>query len=687
MAIRIYALAKELQLDNKDLVDLLPKAGISGKGSALASLGDDEVAKIKDYLSKKSARPADRPAGGAAAPERLERPTTGAPVREIKNLDRPRPLPPARTNRPSTTTSTIPDEEPTAPDAAIEVESASMPSEPETPPTVETAPPSVSAEASPAPSQSPPATKPSLAPRSSPLGSRISRPSAMPPSDTGPLRREDYIAPAGTTRKPIDLSSRRDDVSNPQRKKPGDQQQRPIVRVAPMNLAPVPTIKPVKSNEPAPQKPDMKLPMDVIRQTKTGAAKPLQEHMKNVVQKQTDAAKAKTRTPLSAENSAGGRAGDKKKGGRPGEGGLDSKLGGREARQLIRKGKGGGSGGRMLGNTDETSPQYRRPYRPKIKRTKSGSTAAPRKSKVVLELPCTVREFSEAAGISAAQVLGKLMGLGFTTSITGSLDQETAEMLALEFGVELDLREGFDVEEELYKDAETPDDESTLQPRPPVVTFLGHVDHGKTSLLDKIIGIKVAAGESGGITQHIRAYEIEKEGRKISFVDTPGHEAFTEMRTGANVTDIAVLVVAADDGVMPQTEEAISHARAAGVPIVVALNKSDLQGWDEQKIFQQLATAELLPTAWGGEVEVVKTSASDRRRTGRTAGNALHHRRVVRPTREPRSHGDRHMPGVVDPRGSRRDGQGHRPTRYVETRRRHRLRHRQRRCQSDVRYA
>ena len=144
-----------------------------------------------------------------------------------------------------------------------------------------------------------------------------------------------------------------------------------------------------------------------------------------------------------------------------------------------------------------------------------------------------------------------------------------------------------------------------------MITVLGHVDHGKTSLLDKIIGIDVVSGESGGITQHIRAYQIDKDGRKISFVDTPGHEAFTEMRArGANVTDIAVLVVAADDGVMPQTEEAISHAKAAGVPIVVALNKIDLPGVDVQRIFQQLAANELLPTEWGGDTEVVKTSAT-----------------------------------------------------------------------------
>ena len=143
------------------------------------------------------------------------------------------------------------------------------------------------------------------------------------------------------------------------------------------------------------------------------------------------------------------------------------------------------------------------------------------------------------------------------------------------------------------------------------MTFLGHVDHGKTSLLDKIIGINVVSKEAGGITQHIRAYTIAtKDGRRVAFVDTPGHEAFTEMRArGANVTDIAVLVVAADDGVMPQTEEAISHIKAAEVPIVVAMNKIDLPAADEQKVLQQLATAGLLPSEWGGDVEVIRTSA------------------------------------------------------------------------------
>jgi translation initiation factor IF-2 len=182
--------------------------------------------------------------------------------------------------------------------------------------------------------------------------------------------------------------------------------------------------------------------------------------------------------------------------------------------------------------------------------------------------------------------------------------------LAVELGVELEIKRSADIEDALSEIEHRDDPSEALQPRPPVITFLGHVDHGKTSLLDKIIGIDVASRESGGITQHIRAYQIEKGDRRISFVDTPGHEAFTEMRArGANVTDIAVLVVAADDGVMPQTEEAISHARAADVPILVALNKIDLPGVDVQRIYQQLATAGLLPTEWGGDVEVVKTSA------------------------------------------------------------------------------
>ena len=230
------------------------------------------------------------------------------------------------------------------------------------------------------------------------------------------------------------------------------------------------------------------------------------------------------------------------------------------------------------------------------------------------KFPCTVREFSEALSVPAASVLTQLLklGQGVGMNISAELDSDLAELIAVELGLEVDFRRQKDLEEQLIETTDDVEDApETLKARPPVITFLGHVDHGKTSLLDRIIDINVVSGEKGGITQHIRAYEIEKDGQPIVFVDTPGHEAFTEMRArGANVTDIAVLVVAADDGVMPQTEEAISHAKAAGVPIVVALNKIDIPGVSEQKAYEGLATNELLPTAWGGDTEVVPTSAT-----------------------------------------------------------------------------
>jgi translation initiation factor IF-2 len=229
----------------------------------------------------------------------------------------------------------------------------------------------------------------------------------------------------------------------------------------------------------------------------------------------------------------------------------------------------------------------------------------------VLQLPCTVRSFSEAAGVSAVLVGLKLKGMGINANINSNLDAETAELVAVELGVELDFRHPESLEENVINVLEGQEDTpEQLQSRPPIVTFLGHVDHGKTSLLDYLIGTRIVAGEAGGITQSIRAYQVNKDGKFISFVDTPGHEAFTEMRArGANVTDIAILVIAADDGIMPQTEEAISHAKAAGVPIVVAMNKIDLPGADPNRVMTQMTEHGLTPSEWGGDVEVVRTSA------------------------------------------------------------------------------
>jgi translation initiation factor IF-2 len=415
--------------------------------------------------------------------------------------------------------------------------------------------------------------------------------------------------------------------SKPAEKKPGDKKPgdkpAPAIHLAPMP-APSKMMGKAKPKEPAPQKPDIKLPPDAIRAGKAGS-KPLSEHLrKHEEKKKRDdlaAKKGPGRTGGPAIPDAvlpldplGGKDRPRRVPIKPvaaeeeREGAGLATLGGREQRQAKRKRT--TTAKRRVGGEEEDSSASGSSRRTHIHR-RGTNTAAPRKGRVVVELPCTVRSFAEATGVPKGKILGTLLGLGVMSSITASLDAETAEQLALELGIDVEIRRAVSLEQKLLETADQSDPPESLQPRPPIVTFLGHVDHGKTSLLDRIIGLDVAAHEKGGITQHIRAYKVEKGGRAVAFVDTPGHEAFTEMRArGANVTDIAVLVVAADDGVMPQTEEAISHARAAGVPIVVALNKIDLPGINLDRIYSQLGENQLLPSEWGGETEVVKTSAT-----------------------------------------------------------------------------
>jgi translation initiation factor IF-2 len=364
------------------------------------------------------------------------------------------------------------------------------------------------------------------------------------------------------------------------------------------------------------QKPDVKLPLDAIRSAKAGGAKPLADHMrKHEQQRQTDGPRPRSGGLLRGAGGVGPApmppplepgVRPRRSPAKPGTGKSDDLLGGREQRQLNRK-----RGSEPRGTDDYEMARRRRGGRPR--RGAAVSTAAPRKENAAIQVPCTVRAFSEAIGLAASEVLKKLLAFGMESmpSMATLLDRDTVELLAAELGVQLDIKTAEDLEKELLAGFDAVDEDPAMRlPRPPVVTFLGHVDHGKTSLLDRILGIDVAARESGGITQHIRAYSVKHNDKSVTFVDTPGHEAFTQMRArGANVTDCAVIVVAADDGIMPQTEEAISHARAAGVPIVACINKIDLPGADVQRVYQQLAANELLPTEWGGETEVVKTSA------------------------------------------------------------------------------
>lgn len=591
MSKRIYALAKELSIDSKELVDLCLKLGIQNKGSALASLEEDEVARIQKYLAGGDAKPVapEKPkAGTVDAP-----PVRTAPLGPLANraTGRPRDLrspTPARSSAPAADAQAVPYDsaEPTSSAVPLQAEAASASVEQET---VETG-------------------KAPLAP---------SQPAR-------PLAREDYLSPSATAGRVRSLDARRNapprTEKSPEEKRRPPQSRTPVINLAsvPKSSAPLPL---PKSKEPAPQKPEIRFTKDDITGQKQGMKAPLKK-MEAAQKADQDEARRRGGGPSAVP------PGDLKTKGPVAEGGLK----GFAKAAADRKGKHGrgpddeeenkpgkkGSVGIAAARAERRKRQIeleeddRRARREGKKLVRKGTnTAAPRKENVVLELPCTIRSFSEAAGVPSGKVLATLMQMGQMLNINANIDAELAELLAVQLNVDLQFKQPESLEENVIQIIEDVEDApETLRPRAPIVTFLGHVDHGKTSLLDYLIGTRIVKGEAGGITQHIRAYQVEKDGKLISFVDTPGHEAFTEMRArGANVTDIAVLVIAADDGIMPQTEEAISHAKAAEVPIVVALNKIDLPGVDVNRILTQMTEHGLTPSEWGGDVEVVRTSA------------------------------------------------------------------------------
>ncbi|QDV10554.1 Translation initiation factor IF-2 [Rosistilla oblonga] len=602
VAVRIYALAKDLKIDSKELVQICNKVGVTGKGSALASLDDDEVEKVKKHLSQLGA-----PKVAKAAPKEDVRPVRGAgplgtglkktgPVAELKS-------------RPKTAA----EEEV---EAAPVVEAKQPPAEtkPVAEPAAPVEPPAAPIEVAkkPAPAPTPPPVEEPPKPVRASAKSEPNKP--VMPAANAPLRREAIRGGSGSRIRDIGGRNRsgggKPSGNSDGERTGGGKKRGPVINLAAVPKSPARQQRPAAGEAPA-QKPEIRLSKDVIAGHKQGMKASLEKLVQDDVDKKAESNKSKGKVggALSSFTGTGNERGRGGKGADVEEERTKKKgiAGMASARADRNKGRRGGRRDieRSFGHGDD------RRRRRTITRT-GRNTAAPRKESVVLELPCSIRSFSEAAGVSAAQVLKALMGMGMMMNINAQIDQSTAELIAAELDIDISFKSQTSLEEELIEKIEDrADEEGDLEPRQPIVTFLGHVDHGKTSLLDYLIGTRIVKGEAGGITQHIRAYEVDKDGRKITFVDTPGHEAFTEMRArGANVTDIAVLVIAADDGIMPQTEEAISHAKAAGVPIVVALNKMDLVGVDPNRPMTQMTEHGLTPSEWGGDVEVVRTSAT-----------------------------------------------------------------------------
>lgn len=554
--IRIFSLAKELGMDSKVLIEHCRAAGLTVKGSALASISPEEKELVLSHISGSKSDAPEEPEANLA-PTRETAADRGRPMRDIRMA--PRELPRAAEPEPEPEPEVV-EEAPVAAETPEET-----PAESEVPaPAAEAEGEEKEVEA-PAPAAETDGEEAEAATKDEEPAAH-SRDDYIPAhGGSGPVKQ---MVPRGTPTH-SDLQARRSggDKSRSRPSMPG--------------LAAPPKFEPAKAKsksagEPAAQKPDIPLTPQQLESPLAGRIRTTKDD------KGRRGAKKDVEFTDSEDNA--------KKGG----GSLD------QARAQRRQRRG------QRVRDDDYGGQRRR----RIPRSRKRTGPVELKSSATIEPPITVRSLSEAIGRPAKQILGTLFKQGVMARINDALEEETAEEICIELGVELEIKKGQTSEELVAEIFDRDDPEDSLTERPPVVTILGHVDHGKTSLLDRIRATNVVDGEAGGITQHIRAYQVDHEGKKVTFVDTPGHAAFGEMRArGANVTDIIVLVVAANDSVMPQTVECIAHAKASGAPILVAMNKMDLPDINEQRVLSDLSTHGIQPQEWGGDVEVIRTSA------------------------------------------------------------------------------
>jgi translation initiation factor IF-2 len=554
----VYVLARELNVESKDLLDLCRQAGLDVKNQ-LSNLDPDQQEMIEQLVKRGGAKGTSAPAKPTAAPvlpevSKTVRVLDSRPVR--REAEPPRPSPAVRPETPPEPAKPVEAKTPSAPVIEAEPEkpapaAAKLPEVPATAPTPKPPPPAAAPPSRPAPPM--PGKVPDL--EGAPRGAGQQRPTRKPRE----IRPPTHMAAPPPPLKPLGTRP----------KKADEPVQKPIARLTPEQLT---QAKPIK-------------PEDVLKPVPSAEVGEFEDE---------DAEAGKGKRPH-------------------GVAGRDKRQQARNERARQRKGRAQMDVEVKDGHAvvlEEEPHHARKASRIKLKHRQP---TQPRKGKVPIDMPITVRSLSEAIGLRSVDLLFKLRehGVANANNININVEPDMAEVLALEVGCELEIKRPPDIEDQLLADLDKPDDADNLVPRAPVVTIMGHVDHGKTSLLDKIRQSNVAATEAGGITQVIRAWRVEHGGRPITFLDTPGHEAFTKMRArGAQVTDIAVIVVAADDGVMPQTEEAIQHAKAAGVSLVVAINKVDLPSANVNRTRQQLYSLGVLPDNMGGDTPFVETSAA-----------------------------------------------------------------------------